>query len=1010
MKRNSSIAKRRNVRRNSMIAVMVCMVLFMVISGARAEAATTGFSTEHGNPLCFFEYYHNASGTWKDYETARHYETSTGAVAYCLQHKYWPPESVVSYSSGNGTEYYSASVLNGLQILMQYGYPAGTGGLSADGARYATQLAIWMWLAENGDSSEWYQDTLANGQIRPKSGAENQAVWDFTMTLLNLARAQKQMEHTVTVSADTAEMKSAGENFVGTFTVTLSGCSSFKVAESSLRAVEALGGTIAPTTGSSGTKVTITIPKSGNAGKTVTLSVQGMDRRMPDNCLISQPANTDFQRMIYVIEMDKAAAVGRADIKAPLEGKIAIYKKTGAIEGTSLEERPEAGAVFEIRLKSTGELAATLTTDQDGKAVSDLLPLGTYTIHQTKGATGFELAADQEIKIETASEKPIEIRLVDKAQPKEVTIVKIDAETGDKAQGEAVLEAVFRVIAAESIEGTPWQEGAVVADSVKAGEVVRLLPGTYRIEEISCGQGYELNEEPLTITVSGAEEKQTFSFENHVIKRPVSIQKLLGSLWGEGEQPEAGAEFEIIENSSEKVVCTLMTDSEGRAESDPLPYGSYTLRQTKGTEGYRLAEPVTFSIEESSAEPITFTMVNEPFAGTVAIEKTGLMFIGAEETAVDYGTLYTPVFEERPLGGVEFEIHAAETITVGGVVKAEKDQTVGVLTTSEEGLAESGSLYPGNYYLKEVAAPEGIVIAQEPISFTIESDGETSMIYLTLEVSNDFATTQLSLTKLAEVLRPLEENASGLITLLSETQPGAGFVFGLFADEVLQGCEGEIPEGALVCVGETDETGRLLMEARLPMGRYYLMELGGPCEYELSDVQYEVEISGETINESGKIVIEVSDAPIVNYLVTYPVTITKSDLTDGTPLAGAIIEIHNEQGETIYRGVTDENGEMDEIELTPGTYTFTEISAPAGYEKSEETITFTLSEDGEITGETEMKDKRIPEEPEKPGNPDVPNTGDSSVDMLTVLGIVLLVAAGGMLIVIEVKKRVRRER
>ena len=57
-----------------------------------------------------------------------------------------------------------------------------------------------------------------------------------------------------------------------------------------------------------------------------------------------------------------------------------------------------------------------------------------------------------------------------------------------------------------------------------------------------------------------------------------------------------------------------------------------------------------------------------------------------------------------------------------------------------------------------------------------------------------------------------------------------------------------------------------------------------------------------------------------------------------------------------------------------------------------------------------MKDKRIPEEPEKPGNPDVPNTGDSSVDMLTVLGIVLLVAAGGMLIVIEVKKRVRRER
>ncbi len=119
-----------------------------------------------------------------------------------------------------------------------------------------------------------------------------------------------------------------------------------------------------------------------------------------------------------------------------------------------------------------------------------------------------------------------------------------------------------------------------------------------------------------------------------------------------------------------------------------------------------------------------------------------------------------------------------------------------------------------------------------------------------------------------------------------------------------------------------------------------------------------------------------------------------------------MIEIRDEAGEIVYRGTTDENGRMENIELIPGTYTFTEISAPKGYERSEETITFTLQEDGEITGETEMKDKRIPEEP---GNPDVPATGDGRIDMLSVFGVILLVAAGGMLLVIEVKKRIQRK-
>ena len=533
------IIVRKNSKSSKAVAAAACAILIMLLSSSGVLAATTSFSTDHGTVWSYLEYYHNASGTWKSYEFAPHYEVSSGRPAYCLQHKAWVPETVVSYTTSNGSDYYSTSVLNGLQIIMQYGYPAGTGGLSDAGAYFATQTAIWMWLAENGDSMQWYQDDASTGQIRARSDAESQAVWNFTLQLLSYARSQKQMTHTVTVTADNSTMADDGTNYVGTFTVTLSGCTSFQVAESTINAVKALGGTVSPTNGESGTKVTVTIPKSGNAGKKITLSVQGMDRRMPENCLIGQAANTSFQRMIYTVGTDRAAAIGRGDVTAPTESaltirkidaqtgtaaqgdavltatfeitdqagnvvatigqgetimvepgtyriretaagegyllsgevktvqvsesgttytvdfpnqvirrKISIYKVTEAIEGTTKEEVPEAGAEFEVRLKSTGMLVATLVTDENGRAVSELLPYGTYVVHQTKGAAGFALAEDQEIAIMEPGDDALEMILRDEAITREVRIRKVDAETGENAQGEAVLEAVFRIVAA----------------------------------------------------------------------------------------------------------------------------------------------------------------------------------------------------------------------------------------------------------------------------------------------------------------------------------------------------------------------------------------------------------------------------------------------------------------------------------------------------------------------------------------------------------------------------------
>jgi uncharacterized surface anchored protein len=69
-----------------------------------------------------------------------------------------------------------------------------------------------------------------------------------------------------------------------------------------------------------------------------------------------------------------------------------------------------------------------------------------------------------------------------------------------------------------------------------------------------------------------------------------------------------------------------------------------------------------------------------------------------------------------------------------------------------------------------------------------------------------------------------------------------------------------------------------------------------------------------------------------------------------------VIEVRNSSGEVIYRATTDENGNVPNIPITPGIYTFHEVLAPEGYELNETAMTFTVDENGNVTGDTTIRD------------------------------------------------------
>lgn len=76
--------------------------------------------------------------------------------------------------------------------------------------------------------------------------------------------------------------------------------------------------------------------------------------------------------------------------------------------------------------------------------------------------------------------------------------------------------------------------------------------------------------------------------------------------------------------------------------------------------------------------------------------------------------MYQPNFAVGNLEGAVYEITAAEDIvTLEGTVRAKKGEVVDTLTTGADGTAKSKELYLGKYEVKEVTAPNGMVLNDE---------------------------------------------------------------------------------------------------------------------------------------------------------------------------------------------------------------------------------------------------------------------------------------------------------
>lgn len=446
-------------------------------------------------------------------------------------------------------------------------------------------------------------------------------------------------------------------------------------------------------------------------------------------------------------EVDVTEKVIERDLKI---FKVYASDETGFLTG-------EPNVTFDIYLKSTGEKVTSITTDENGYATATL-PYGIYTVRQVTTTEDHEMVEDFEIVVNEYSEDPIYKLLANAEITARLKVIKIDSETGNTIPVAGIKFKIFDVENNEYVCQVTDKEQCVF-ETNDEGILLTPLPlesGTYRLEEQDQKlDGYLWNEEALTFAIgddSTLINDDVFGaiveveFENTQVKGKVEINKTGEELIIEDDSYHyekiklEGAEFELRANEDiivggktyykkGELVTILVTDKDGYASIDNLPLGKYTLKEIKSANN-NVLDPNTYEFElvyeDQYTEVVykTFTLDNKYPKGELEFTKTDLV-------------------TGDPLPDTKIEI-----FTENGVKVFEG-------RTDENGKIIITDLPVGKYFILESDAPDGYILNEEKMWFSITENGEIVKADMTNE-------------KIVEVPNTLQEKDI-LIEIISAT-------------------------------------------------------------------------------------------------------------------------------------------------------------------------------------------------------------------------------------------------
>ncbi|WP_295287885.1 SpaA isopeptide-forming pilin-related protein [uncultured Catenibacterium sp.] len=628
------------------------------------------------------------------------------------------------------------------------------------------------------------------------------------------------------------------------------------------------------------------------------------------------------------------------------------------------------GAVFHV----TGPNYDQDVTVTNGEIVLDNLLVGEYTITE-KGAPFGYLVNTSTFSTTVNSGQTSEVTITDEAPTGRILVKKTDAD--GIIQGEASLEGAEYTV----YDSQKKEVGKITTDKEGHGSLNNLVLGTYTVKETKAPVGYNLDPNTYTVELTYKDQTSSIIFSSVESQDKVKTGYIEILKTDTDNQPLKGGEFGIYTNSDMyigstlykkgQLVMSIKTNEKGIAKSDPLPYGSYYVKEMKAP-----------GIEEGNKE--NFVLSDETQYVKISSDKVfSMTFVDVTVTA-----------SKKDITGSD-EIKGAKM-----QVTDMNGQIIDTWTSGEKPHSIKGLTEGHDYILTEITAPDGYVKAQS-IKFTVSKDKKNETVVMKdkqvkisktdltgkkelkgahLEVRDEFNKVVDSWTSTDEphYVSGLEEGK--MYTLIEITAPDGylkaeSIQFTVSTDkknetvvmkdgqitvskttitgkEELEGAKLEVRDESNNIIDSWTSTHEPHYVSGLEEGKTYtLIETTAPDGYvKAESIQFTVSKENQTV-----------------VMKDGQVTVSKTTMTGKEELEGAKLEVRDEK-DNVVDSWTSTNKPHYVNGLEEGkTYTLIETTAPDGYVKAE-SIQFTVSKSNQtvVMKDASITVNKIDEETEEP--------------------------------------------